>query len=38
MVSYQFTRRVDKIIYKSTNLSRAAFCFVCKLTMPFELD
>ena len=27
MVSYQYTRRVDKNIYKSSNLSRAAFSF-----------
>ena len=27
MVSYQYTRRVDKNIYKSINLSRAAFSF-----------
>ena len=27
MVSYQYTRRVDKSIFKSINLSRAAFCF-----------
>ena len=27
MVSYQYTWRVDKNIYKSVNLDRALFCF-----------
>ena len=30
MVSYQYTRMVDKTLYKSINESRAVFVFVCK--------
>ena len=38
MVSYQYIRRVDKNIYTSINLSRAAFCFCYKIKIPSEVD
>ena len=38
MALYQYTRRIDKNIYKSINLSRAAFFFVCKFKIPSKVD
>ena len=29
---------VDKNIYKSINLSRAAFCFACEFKIPSKVD
>ena len=34
MMPYQYTRRVDKNIYKSINLIRAASFFVCEFKIP----
>ena len=34
MVSYQYTRRVGKNIYKSINFSRVALSFACKFNIP----